>query len=249
MAVIAAATMGIWFYRRRLSEQENRKFLTVLSAFTIVYLAVYKVLLALSPAYEFVIWNELPLYPCNIVALLTLPATLLHGRAGRLLKAFCFYAGIVFTPVAMTMPVTGFGDVPLLSVNAIGFYGFHGLLLVLSISFGTLKVYRPAFRDIPGVLLVLMLLALPVHGVCMLLRATVYPEANYFYTYGLAGNPILEGLKGLIPIPLVYQLPLLLVMAALCAIITLLFRGVRNLAARRNQNGACRSDAKETYLS
>ena len=166
MAVIAAATIGIWYFRRRHSEQENQKFLTALSAFTIAYLAVYKLLLAVAPAYEFVIWNELPLYPCNLTAILGLPAVLLRGRIGHLLKAFCCYSGIVFAPVAMVMPVAGFSEVPLLSVNAIGFYGFHGLVLALSVSFGTLKVYQPAFRDIPGVLLVLMLLALPVHGVC-----------------------------------------------------------------------------------
>ena len=57
------------------------------------------------------------------------------------------------------------------------------------------------------------------------------------------------GFIGLAAAGIAAKLPLLLVMAALCAIITLLFRCVRNLAVRRNQNGACRSDAKETYLS
>ena len=67
----------------------------------------------------------------------------------------------------------------------------------------------------------------------MLLRATVYPEANYFYTYGLEGNAVLEGLRSLIPIPLVYELPLLAVMAALCAAITLAFKAARRAAALR----------------
>ena len=224
-------------------------FLTGLAAVTVGYLAIYKILLALSSSYEFVLWNELPLYPCNLVAFLTLPAALLEGRIGRLLKAFCFYGGIVFAPVAMLMPVAGFSDIPLFSVNAIGFYGFHGLVLALSVSFGTLKVYRPMFRDIPGVLLVLVFLALPVHGISMLLRATVYPEANYFYTYGLEGNPVLEGLKGLIPIPLVYQLPLLLVMGILCAVITLLFRGGWGIAAaQRKEKISCQTNDQKCVV-
>ena len=245
MAVIAAAMAVVWYGRGRPPVRENRIFLAGLAAVTIGYLACYKILLVLSPTYEFLLWNELPLYPCNLVAILALPAALLRGRIGHILKAFCFYGGIVFTPVAMAMPVNGFTDVPLLSVNAIGFYGFHGLVLILAVSFGTLRVYRPAFRDIPRVLLTLVLLALPVHGVCMLLRATVYPEANYFYTYGLAGNPVLEGLKALIPIPLVYELPLLLVMAALCAVITLLFQGGRAAAARRSRKIACAAEGGE----
>ena len=203
MAVIAAFTAGIWSVRGRMSPamgeteppaRDNRKFLAAMAAFTVVYLAVYKTLLAFNPDFDFKFWNELPLQPCNVVAVLAIPAALLRGRIGRLIREFCFYGGIVFVPVALTMPVDGFSGVPLISVNAIGFYGFHGLVLALSISFGTLKVYRPEWRDIPGVLLVLSVLALPVHGINMLLRATVFPEANYFYTYGLEGNPVLEGL-------------------------------------------------------
>ena len=231
MAMIVASIVGIWYFRNRLPTKENQKFLAKLAAFTVLYLAGYKTLLAFSPDFEFAFWNELPLQPCNVVAVLAIPAALSRGRIGRLLKEFCFYGGIVFTPVALVMPVDGFSGVPLLSVNAIGFYGFHGLVLVLSVSFGTLKVYRPEWRDIPGVLLILLLLALPVHGVNMLLRATVYPEANYFYTYGLEGNSVLEGLKSWIPIPLVYELPLLLVMGILCATITFLFRSGWKIAA------------------
>lgn len=233
MALIAALTAVIWYVRgrpispdgtARAPHKDNRKFLAVLAAVTTADLAVYKTLLAFSPDFEFVFWNELPLQPCNIVAILSIPAALLDNRIGRLLKSFCFYGGIVFAPVALAMPVDGFSGVPLISINALGFYGFHGLVLALSISFGTLKVFRPQWRDIPKVLLTLTAIALPVHGINMLLRASVYPDANYFYTYGLEGNPVLEGLMSLIPLPLAYELPLLALMAALCAVINLLFR-------------------------
>ena len=229
--MIVAMIAGIWRFRRRRPLQNNQKFLAVLAAFTVLYLAVYKILLAYSPNFEFAFWNELPLQPCNIVAVLAIPAALSRGRIGRLLQAFCFYGGIVFALVALMMPVDGFSGVPLFSVNAIGFYGFHGFVLALSVSFVTLKLHCPEWRDIPGVLLVLILISLPVHGINILLRATVYPEANYFYTYGLEGNPVLEGLKALMPIPLVYELPLLLVMGMLCAVIMLLFRGGRKIIA------------------
>ena len=53
-----------------------------------------------------------------------------------------------------------------------------------------------------------------VHGVNVLLRATVFGGANYFYTFGLEGNVVLEGLWALLPMPLVYELPLLLVLIA-----------------------------------
>ena len=62
------------------------------------------------------------------------------------------------------------------------------------------------------------------HGVNLLLRATVSPQANYFYTLGLEGNPVLEGLWALLPVPLAYELPLLLVLLAVCALVIPLSR-------------------------
>ena len=235
MALIAAFAAALWYFRGRKPANDNRGFLAGLAAFAVVYLAAYKTLLASVPDFDFVPWNELPLQPCNVVAVLGIPAALMRGRAGRALQAFCFYGGMVFAPVALAMPVEGFSGVPLLSVNAIGCYGFHGLVLTLSLSFGTLKVFDPQWRDIPVTLLTLTALSLPVHGINMLLRATVYPEANYFYTYGLEGNAVLEGLRSLIPIPLVYELPLLAVMAALCAAITLAFKTARRAAALKKE--------------
>lgn len=239
MAVIAAIIVLIWVFRANVEprkiNKDDRKFLAWLSAITVCYLAGYKTLLAFSPYFDFHIWNELPLQPCNIVAVLAIPAALREDGFGRLLKSFCFYGGIVFAPVALMMPVEGFSGVPLFSVNALGFYGFHGLVLAISFSFGTLKLYKPRYRDIPGVLLVLSVLAFLAYVVNMILRATVYPDANYFYTYGLEGNPVLENLRELIPVDFLYELPLLLVMTVLCMVITFLFNGIHRLLNLRKR--------------
>lgn len=61
MAAILATTVGIWYARSRPPVKDNREFLAALAAFTVAYLAVYKTLLAYSPDFEFVFWNELPL--------------------------------------------------------------------------------------------------------------------------------------------------------------------------------------------
>ena len=151
----------------------------------------------------------------------------------QVLKNFCLCAGIPFAMVALLMPVDGFSQVPLFSVNAIGFYGFHGMVLALSVSFATLGVCRSRLRDIPGTAALLVGLGTAVHGVNVLLRATVFGGANYFYTFGLEGNVVLEGLWALLPMPLVYELPLLLVLIAVCLATTLL---ARLAEGRRRQN-------------
>lgn len=176
----------------------RQRSLAGLALLSVVWLCVYKGLLWAITDYPFSFWNELPLQPCNVVALLSIPAALLQGKAARPLRAFCFY-------------------------------GFHGLVLALAISFASWALYRPCFTDIPAVLLVLTLLAGAVHLVNLLLRATVYPQASYFYTCGLEGDPVLEWLLELIPVYFPFELPLLLLMAFFCGCITLLFHLVRRL--------------------
>ena len=211
----------------------RRRFLAALAGLTVVWLGIYKLLLWAVTDYPFFFWNELPLQPCNVVALLSIPAALLRGRLARPLRAFCFYGGIVFSLAAMAQPVDGFYDIPLLSVNAVGFYIFHGLVLAVAITFAFWELYRPSFRDTPAVLLVLTLLGGAVHLVNLLLRATVYPQASYFYTCGLEGNPVLEWLLELIPAYFLFELPLLLLMALFCGCITLLFHLLRRLLSVR----------------
>ena len=211
----------------------RRRFLAGLAGLSVAWLCIYKVLLWAVTDYPFFFWNELPLQPCNVVALLSVPAALLQGRTARPLRAFCFYGGIVFSLAAMALPVEGFYDIPLLSVNAIGFYGFHGLVLVVAVSLASWDLYRPSFGDTPGVLLQLTLLGGAVHLVNLLLRATVFPQASYFYTCGLEGNPVLELLLELIPVYFLFELPLLLLMALFCGCITLLWRLGRRLLSTR----------------
>ena len=186
--------------------------------------------MSFNPEFDFQFWNELPLQPCNLIAIL---AILAAATDWQVLKNFCLCAGIPFAMVALLMPVDGFSQVPLFSVNAIGFYGFHGMVLALSVSFATLGVCRSRLRDIPGTAALLVGLGTAVHGVNVLLRATVFGGANYFYTFGLEGNVVLEGLWALLPMPLVYELPLLLVLIAVCLATTLL---ARLGEGRRRQN-------------
>ena len=212
---------GVWFLLlavqgllipalgRFLRGREGRRtIMAALGLFTVLFLAAYKTALWLDPAAPFSFWNELPLQPCNIVALLLAPAALSRGRV---LKGFCFHFGTLFALLAFTMPVPGFEAVPLLSVPCLGYYGFHGLVLALSLSLGASGLYRPRYRDLPPVLLTLAGAALAAHAVNCLLRAAVYPAANYFFTFDPLGNPILGAAYGLLPCPFLYELPLLAV--------------------------------------
>ena len=97
----------------------------------------------------------------------------------------------------------------------------HALLVVCGLSLATLGFYRPDPMDIPRILKTFGLLAVGAHLINLLLRLTLCPEANYFFTYG-AEIGVLKLFWRIIPAPLLYGLPAPLILAgymyAVCAL-------------------------------
>lgn len=110
----------------------------------------------------------------------------------------------------------------------LGFYLTHLLLIVCGISLTTLGFYRPEYRDFPGIIAAFIVLSLGAHLVNTILRNTVCPQADYFFTYG-ADISVLNMLWSVIPIPYVYLLPALAVLLAYMGAITLGFNTVDRL--------------------
>lgn len=214
----------------------NKKIVLWFAVFCVIYIVYYRIRLFLAPGYEFNIWNELPLHICNVVSMLAIPAVLCEGKAGHIMKAYCFHCGILGAFLAMMIPDLDFVDVGLLTAKGC-YYIFHSLVVSLALCFGTLKLYEPRYRDLPATAAALLGTTLAAHGLNWLLRATVLPEANYFYTYGLPGNAVLEPLKKLIPINFVYELPLLAVVFAGGALLVLAGRLAARLFAAAGRGG------------
>lgn len=205
------------------SPQQKERFFTGFYLFSVIFLIGYKVYLVhFSTTYETFWANELPLNLCQVASLLAYPAV---KRNLPGLKAFCFFIGSLCSLMGLLMPVTGFYNIPLLSGDSIGFYGFHGLVFVQSISLVTLRLCRPQFRDIPKVLVYIAGIALLVHGCNLLLRATGLNEiSNYFFTCDPENNPILGFLYRMIPVGYVYLLPILLPLYPVLCFIAFLVR-------------------------
>ena len=206
-AVQIALILLIYFCFRKKSYEKKKKFMTVFFIFIVLYLIVYKYYLICVSDYETSIWNELPLNLCQVAALLALPAIYSKNRT---LLGFCFFIGSICSLMGLLMPVDGFHDIPLLSGNSIGYFGYHGLVFVQAVTLLTLSFYRPDYKDIPKVMILIALIALAVHGINFLLRSNICPDANYFFTYDTEGNPVLNIFRNLIPVNYVYLLPLLI---------------------------------------
>ncbi len=194
-------------------------------AFHLAYLA--------DPAVSFPLWQNLPLHLCTIVSFLLLPTVLTSARP---LQALCFYPGAIAGFLAFFSAAPMYWDHPLWSAKTF-FFVAHGLNFVVPTLMASLAVYRPTVRDAVlsiGYLVVLALLVLPV---TLVLRAVADPGANYMYMFDPEGAPILVLFHNLIPLPLLYELPLLLAIVPVLLLQLALFRLVM-LAADRLGPGA-----------
>jgi uncharacterized membrane protein YwaF len=181
-----------------------------------------------DPTAHFPLWQNLPLHLCTIVSFLLLPAILLDLRR---LQTLCYFPGAAAGFLAFFSAAPMYWNHPVLSAKTF-FFVAHGLNFVIPALLGSLGIYRPTTKDAVRSLGYTVVLALVVLPVTLLLRAVADPGANYMYVFDPEGAPILELFHDLIPVPLVYELPLLVAVLPVLLLQVAIFR-VWQVAARR----------------
>ena len=139
---------------------------------------------------------------------------------------FSFFVAPLGALMALLFPEPLFSGFSLLMPRIFGYYVTHAILVVCGLSLATLGFYRPDPRDIPRILKTFGLLAVGAHLINLLLRLTLCPEANYFFTYG-AEIGVLKLFWRIIPAPLLYGLPALLILAGYMYAVCVLSRLTR----------------------
>ena len=205
---------------------ETRKnFIKQFNILVITFWIIYKTTLKFDPTYNFNLWNELPLHLCNITCILFLIASI---KDNNILRGLCFYTGTIGIVFAFIMPDANFSNLPIYHFRSIGYWGYHALMLIQSISLITLDIIQPTKQDIQKILSLLALLTFNIHIINLLLRLSIYPQANYFYTFGIPGNIIMDSLLQLIPIPFLFLLPILIPLYIVCLLISTLINTLKN---------------------
>lgn len=177
----------------------------ILSIIELIVLRIYKFSLRyIRPDYNY--FNELPCYLCNQSTILCIVAAMIHDR---ILMGFCVSAGTLGALLAFLMPDSYNRNQLFFSAQALGFYGYHSLLIVTCLSFHTLGLYVPAFGDVPWILAVTFILTVIAHIFNVVLsKMGLCPHANYIFTMK-PDNAFLQKLYDRIPVPLLYLVPLL----------------------------------------
>ena len=224
-ALIIAAAVVITLLLRKKSEQTKRKLLLGMCIFNIAYYVVYKFGLyfgtpGLPEDYTFVSLLELPFHLCNI-SLFLVPLGIYRKKDS--LVAYAVFVAPLGALMAMTFPCEGFGGLNIFYPHMLGFYGFHGMLILTGILLVSLGFYKPSFRKIPQMFCFLVSLSLAVFGFNMLLRATTGVAANYFYTVEPEGISLLELFWSWIPVPYLYMLPGIVIFCVYAGLVTVPF--------------------------
>ncbi len=211
------------------SERVKKIVIVTACILTLIGFFVYKYCLSIDADYDriqsdmggFNWWGELPFHLCNVNMIL-IPIAVLTKK--RPLLSFCFFVGPLGATLALVMPGNGFDGYSILLPRMIGYFGTHFMIVILALSIVTFGFYKPQFRDIPMTALTLAAVALGAFLISLLFRvAGLHPHANYFYTIEPEGNPVLTIFQRLIPVPYLYLLPSILVIAAYASIVTLGF--------------------------
>ena len=198
-----------------------RRGLAVLAFATMGASATFHLAYLTDPAEHFPLWQNLPLHLCTIVSFLLLPAVLYDAHP---LRALVYYPGALagFLALFSAAPMYFGHD---LSSPKTAFFLAHGLNAVVPTLMATLGLYRPTLRDALRSVAYLVVLALAVLPVTLLLRAVADPHANYMYVFDPEGAGILELFHRLIPVPLVYELPMLVVITPVLLVQWAAYRG------------------------
>ena len=174
----------------RYDRQTRLNIVFVLSVFETIVMRVYKRSLK-TYRNDYNYFNELPCYLCNQSTLLCVLASYLDNSH---IMAFCFVIGYIGELLAIFAPDSYNINQAFYSRQALGFYGYHCLLLVTCLSFYTLKLYNPNPKDTLWITILLFMLVALAHIINYLLRKSRLNEkSNYIFTFH-PDNALLEKL-------------------------------------------------------
>jgi uncharacterized membrane protein YwaF len=204
LTVLVAVAFCIYAVGRRLSMEGRRWLLLGCGFFNAVLFTVYTISLPSNPHYDFVLVTNLPLQFCSLVSVGLIFALIFKTPV---LRALCYFPGALGAFFALVSPAEVFTGQPMFSLFTLGFWGSHGLNVILSVLIASLGLYKPSYRNAVKTLGYFVVMCVSMFAIDLVMRWLVYPETNYFYFFDPEGAGILVWLWNLIGIPFVYELP------------------------------------------
>ena len=200
----------LFFALKNKSEKVKRYALFAICCFNIVLYFVYKAYQAFYyDRYEFILIYNLPLHFCNL-NLFLLPLAIITRN--KTLMAYQVYFGTLLSFFALYAIDPAFRGEPFFEFSCMVYYYYHSMLAVIPFTFLAFKTLTPSFKAVWKPTLLLLVLTVLIHIINIVLRTTgIAADANYFFTYGLRGDPFTEFFWNIIPYEFFFLIPVLAV--------------------------------------
>lgn len=211
MSFVPLLIIVLYFSFRHTSEKTKFWVILIVCIVNFIMYFSYKIVYCIATP-EINIWNELPIHLCNL-NLFFMPIALIYKN--RYFFGYFYFVGMI----ASLSGIVFFGSV-FLGYNAFSYvvliyFIYHALLIVVSLLIIVFGFYKPRFNDILVALIMLAILAISLHIINIVFRVTnICETANYLVTFPQENNIGTDFLYNLIPVPLLYLLPMFAIIFA-----------------------------------
>jgi len=239
--LIAMLMLGVllWAALRGRPDRTQRLTLTAVAIANWAFSTWFTFERILSPAFpDFVFSQNWPFHFCTLVTFLLIPAMAVKPDPSnpwlfwlRPLHTLLFFPGAVAGFLVLFSPAAEYTELPVLHTNTL-FYLVHALNVMLPFVHSALGRYRPQYRDALLSLVWFFIVSMGVLAVTVFARAFVDPAANYMYFFDPMGAGILVLLWDLIGIPVLYELPLIPILAPALLLMVAIHHAIEALAKR-----------------
>jgi uncharacterized membrane protein YwaF len=154
------------------------------------------------------LFQNLPLHLCSLTSWLMPVITWFDNKA---LRSVAFFPGAIAGLATLVSATPAEQGHPLLDPRSF-FWVAHEMNAIVPFLMVSLGLFQPRLRQVLGSVGWLAVIGLgAVLPITLALRAWVDPGANYFYLFAPEGAAILDVFWNLIPLPVLYLVPLVLV--------------------------------------
>lgn len=207
VVLLAAGGVVAHYLLRRRSFEIKRAWLLGLAFLTLASSIAFHIAFLVDPPEQgWPFFQNLPLHLCTIMSW-AMPLVVWFDW--KPLRAVAFYPGAIAGVASLVSATPAEQGHPLLDPRSF-FWVAHALNAIVPFLLASLGLYRPtarqALQSVGWVALFGLVVILPVN---LALRAWVDPGANYFYLFSPEGADILQVLWDLIPVPILYVAPIL----------------------------------------
>ena len=222
MILMPVSVIVSYLIFRNKSEKTQRLYLYILCFINIGLFFIYKTDKAINHPEIFDIWADLPLQLCNM-NLYLMPIAL--KTRNKTLYAYLIFVSLTAAALGIFSFDKAYIGRSMFDIAVLGYFIDHIIIVVVAMCLFLFGYYKPnKYENVIISIFIMFGFAMTMHSINVIFRATKLSlNANYFVSYGQAGNFGTEILMKIINVPLLYMIPTACILLAAGLVIVALY--------------------------